>query len=156
MNQLSPDRPVEILLVEDSDADVELTRIGLKGGTVPSALHVTVDGKQAMTFLRREGEFRDAPKPDVVLLDLNLPGMNGRQVLREIRSDQALKDIPIVVLTTSDAAPDIAEAYENLASAYMTKPVDFHQFEEVLKDLSDIWFTVIRLPPADGLDNSIQ
>ncbi len=142
-------RPAEILLVEDNPADAELARIGLRDGKVLNYVHVVEDGEQAMAFLRREGVHESAPKPDLVLLDLNLPGMDGREVLHEIKTDADLKTIPVVVLTTSDAAPDVAQAYANYANAYMTKPVDFAQFHNLMTGLKDYWFTLVRLPCDD-------
>ncbi len=140
---------VEILLVEDNPADAELAKIGLRSGKILNDVHVVEDGEQAMAFLRREGTYEDAPKPDLVLLDLNLPGMDGREVLQEIKNDAALRSIPVIVLTTSDAAPDIARAYENYASGYLTKPVDFTSFHELMAGLADYWFSLVRLPPKD-------
>jgi two-component system response regulator len=139
-------RPVEILLVEDNPADAELARIGLEDGKVNNDVHVVEDGEEALAFLRKEGNFHDAPSPDLVLLDLNLPGLDGRDVLREIKNDPELKAIPVVVLTTSDARPDVVEAYSNFANAYMTKPVDFQQFHDLMVGLKDYWFTLVKLP----------
>ncbi len=139
-------RQVEILLVEDNPADAELAVIGLKSGKILNDIHVVEDGESAMDFLRNQGEYAEAPKPDLVLLDLNLPGMDGREVLREIKQDDSLKTIPVVVLTTSSAPPDIAEAYGNYANSFMTKPVDFDQFSKLLEGLADYWFTLVHLP----------
>ncbi|MCP3992527.1 MAG: response regulator [Actinomycetia bacterium] len=137
---------LNILLVEDDPMDVQLARIGLKNDNFLPDIHVVEDGEEAMQFLRKEGQFQRVSTPDIVLLDLNLPGMNGQEVLLEIKSDPSLRDIPVVVLTTSDAPPDIAKAYDGFANAYMTKPVDFSQFHRVVEDLSSELFTVIRLP----------
>jgi DNA-binding response OmpR family regulator len=139
--------PVEILLVEDSMADIELTKIGLREGKIFSNLSVARDGEEAMRFLRREGEFTDAPRPDLILLDLNLPGKDGREVLQDVKHDNDLKQIPVVILTTSQAEEDVMRAYGLHANAYMTKPVDFDGFVAVVKALSNYWFTVVELPP---------
>ena len=145
---MSRARPVEILLVEDNPADAELAQIGLRNGKILNDVHVVEDGESAIAFLRNEGVYQDAPMPDLVLLDLNLPGMDGREVLQEIKSDENLKTIPVVVLTTSDAAPDIRRAYSNYANAYMTKPVDFVQFHELMTGLEEYWFSLVRLPSS--------
>ena len=139
-------RPVELLLVEDNSGDVRLTKEGLKAGRLWNNLHVTKDGVDAMAFLRRQGKFADAPRPDLILLDLNLPRKDGRQVLAEIKSDEDLKTIPVVVLTSSKAEEDIVKAYGLHANCYITKPVDFPRFTAVVKSIEDFWFTVVRLP----------
>lgn len=156
MNYPNPElgRPVVILLVEDNPADAELVMIGLRSGKLANEIHTVEDGELAMAFLNREDPYGDVPTPDMVLLDLNLPGMDGREVLRRIKSDDRLKTIPVVILTTSDAMPDVAQAYSNYANAYMTKPVDFEQFRELMTGLTDYWFTLVRLPseePASSL-----
>jgi chemotaxis family two-component system response regulator Rcp1 len=138
--------PVEILLVEDSLADIELTRLGLREGKIADNLSVTRDGDEAMTFLRREGCYADAPRPDLILLDLNLPGKDGREVLAEIKADTDLKNIPVVILTTSHAEEDVLRAYGLHANAYMTKPVDFQQFLKVVEAVEGFWLTVVKLP----------
>jgi CheY-like chemotaxis protein len=139
-------RPVVILLIEDNPADAELAQIGLRSGKLTNDVHVVIDGEQAMAFLKKQGEFADAPDPDIILLDLNLPGMDGREVLRAIKNDPSLCATPVIVLTTSDAAPDVNGAYASHANAYMTKPVDFEQFHELIQGLQDYWFTLVRLP----------
>lgn len=146
MRELNQGRSAEILLVEDNPADAELARIGLRNGKVANDVHVVEDGEEALAFLRREGRYTDAPVPDLVLLDLNLPGMDGRETLRAIKNDPDLKSIPVVVLSTSDAAPDVADAYSNHANAFMIKPVDFAQFHELMTGLKEYWFTLVRLP----------
>jgi len=143
-------RPFEILLVEDSVADVELTEEGLKEGKVWHRLNVAKDGVEAMKFLRRQGKYTDAPEPDLILLDLNMPKKDGREVLGEIKADERLKHIPVVVLTTSQAEQDILKSYQLHASCYITKPVDLEQFFEVMKGLEDFWFTVVKLPNYKG------
>jgi CheY-like chemotaxis protein len=138
---------VEVLLVEDNPGDVRLTREALKDGQVGHHLSVAQDGVEALRFLRREGPYADAPRPDVVLLDLNLPKKDGRQVLQEMKQDPALRTIPVVILTSSDAERDIAGAYELQASCYITKPVDLDQFITVVRAIEDFWFGIVQLPP---------
>jgi CheY-like chemotaxis protein len=138
---------VEILLVEDSPGDVRLTIEALKEANVRNRLNVVSDGVEAMEYLRREGKYSNAPRPDVVLLDLNLPRKDGRKVLAEIKEDPDLKVIPVVVLTTSRADEDILKAYEHHANCYITKPVDFQQFLHVVQSIEDFWLSVVRLPP---------
>jgi two-component system, chemotaxis family, response regulator Rcp1 len=142
----TPAVPIEILLVEDSLADIELTKLGFREGKIANNLSVARDGDEAMMFLRREGPFADAPRPDLILLDLNLPGKDGREVLQEIKTDQELKKIPVVILTTSQAEEDIMRAYGLYANAYMTKPVGFEGFVSIVQGISDYWFTLVKLP----------
>lgn len=139
--------PVEVLLVEDNPGDVRLTREALKEGKVRNHLSVAPDGVEALAFLRREGRYADAPRPDVILLDLNLPKKDGREVLQEIKGDPALRSIPVVILTSSQAERDIAEAYALHANCYITKPVDLDQFITVVRSIEDFWFTIVKLPP---------
>ncbi len=141
--------PVEILLVEDSPGDVRLTIEALNEAKVKNRLHVAGDGVEAMAFLRRQGPFADAPRPDVILLDLNLPRKDGREVLKEIKGDPELMRIPVVVLTTSRAEEDVLRAYEYYANCYITKPVDFQQFLHVVQSIEDFWLTVVKLPPLE-------
>jgi len=143
-----PSGAVEILLVEDNPGDVRLTREALREGKVRNNLNVVDDGVKALAFLRREGEYADAPRPDLVLLDLNLPRMGGREVLEAIKANPELRSIPVVVLTSSQAEQDIARAYELRANCYVTKPVDLDQFISVVKSIEDFWFTIVRLPPT--------
>jgi two-component system, chemotaxis family, response regulator Rcp1 len=145
-------RPVQILLVEDSPSDTELTVEALKEAKVRNHLSIVEDGEQAMQFLRRRGEFKDAPRPDLIMLDLNLPRKDGREVLAEIKSDNALKSIPVVVLTTSRAEQDIARAYQLSANCYITKPVDFEQFLQVVRSIESFWLFVVTLPPKPQPD----
>ncbi len=139
-------RPMEILLVEDNPGDVRLTVEALRMSNAHTNLTVARDGVQAMAFLHREGEFVDTALPDLVLLDLNLPRKDGRQVLAEIKQDPQLKSIPVVVLTTSDARPDIVKCYGLYANCYVTKPVDLDQFTQVIQSIENFWSTVARLP----------
>ena len=139
-------KPIEILLVEDNAADVRLTEEALKEGKVRNHLHVARDGMEALEFLRRQGKFKDATRPDLVLLDLNLPRRDGREVLADIKNDPDLKMIPVVVLTTSSAEADILKSYKLHANCYITKPVDLEQFVNVVRSIDDFWLTVVRLP----------
>jgi len=146
MNSSMTGRPIDILLVEDDPGDVRLTVEGLKESKVRNNLHVARDGVEAMEFLRREGPHTGAVRPDLILLDLNLPRMDGREVLLEIKSDAKLKTIPVVVLTTSRAEHDVLRSYELQANCYITKPVDLEQFITVVKSIEDFWFTIVTLP----------
>ena len=139
-------RPIEILLVEDSPSDTDLTVEALEAAKVCNRLSVVEDGVQALEFLRRRGIHADAPRPDLILLDLNLPRKSGREVLAEIKEDEALKAIPVVVLTTSQADQDVLLAYSLHANCYVTKPVDFKQFLEVVRSIESFWLTVVKLP----------
>jgi two-component system, chemotaxis family, response regulator Rcp1 len=141
-----PGRPIEVLLIEDSEADARLTIEALKEAKVQNRLWVVEDGVEAMAFLRKEGKFSDAPRPDLVLLDLNLPRKDGRQVLQEVKSDPALRKIPVVVLTISKAEEDVLKAYDLHANCYITKPVDFNRFMDVVRAIEGFWLTVVKLP----------
>ena len=138
---------IEILLVEDNPADIRLTTEILKDAKLCNTLHVARDGIEAMQFLRQEGTFVDMPRPDLILLDLNLPRMDGRDVLRDIKKDATLKRIPVVILTTSDAEQDILKSYDLNANCYITKPVDLEQFSKVVHSIEDFWFSIVKLPP---------
>jgi chemotaxis family two-component system response regulator Rcp1 len=140
-------RPIEILLVEDNPGDVRLTIEALKEGKVSNNLSVARDGVEALAFLRREGSFSQATRPDLVLLDLNLPRKDGREVLAEIKVDPLLRRIPVVVLTTSKAEEDILRTYDLHANCYITKPVDLDQFISVIRSIDDFWLSVVKLPP---------
>lgn len=143
------ERPMEILLIDDNPGDARLTAEALKDGEVESRLHTARDGMEALAFLRRKGRFSDAPRPDLILLDLNMPGMNGRQVLAEIKEDAALKQIPVVILTGSREMDDIVRTYDLHANCYVTKPIDFEQFIEMVRSITDFWLTMVQLP-AEG------
>lgn len=139
-------RPIEVLMVEDNPGDVRLTLEAMKEAKVNNRLVIVKDGVEAMEYLRREGAFKDAVRPDLVLLDLNLPRKDGREVLAELKSDVHLKSIPVVVLTTSRADEDIVRAYNLHANCYITKPVDFAQFMRVVQQIDDFWVNVVTLP----------
>jgi chemotaxis family two-component system response regulator Rcp1 len=147
MAGLNTVRPIEILLVEDNPGDVRLTREALKDAKVANTLHVVEDGVSALDFLHRRPPFIEAPRPDLILLDLNLPRKNGREVLEEIKSDKRFKAIPVVILTTSQAEEDVLRAYNLHANCYITKPVDFTQFTTIVKTIEDFWLTIVTLPP---------
>lgn len=150
MNAITgPGVPIELLLVEDSPGDIRLTREVLNDAKRAINLHVAHDGVEAMAFLRHEGAQADAPRPDLILLDLNMPKMDGRQVLAEIKEDDSLKLIPIIVLTTSDADKDILKSYELHANCYLTKPVQLDAFENLVRTFNDFWLTMVKLPHED-------
>ena len=140
-------RPIEILLVEDSPSDAEFTSEALKEAKVRNHLSIVEDGVQAMEFLRRQGRYSNAPRPDLIMLDLNLPRKDGREVLAELKADDNLRMIPVVVLTTSRAEEDIIRAYKLHANCYITKPVDFQQFLSVVRSIESFWLFVVTLPP---------
>ncbi len=142
-------RPVDILLVEDNPGDVRLTKEALKDAKVLNEIFVARDGVEAMEFLHRKGRFSKVPLPDLILLDLNLPKKDGREVLAEIKEDPILKHIPVVVLTTSKADEDIVKTYNLHANAYITKPVDLARFAEIIHVLNEFWFTIVKLPPKE-------
>lgn len=137
-------KPVEILLVEDNAGDVRLTREALKDAKVLNNLHVARDGEEATEFLFRKGKHADAPRPDIIILDLNLPRKDGREVLAEIKADKELKRIPVVILTTSKSEEDVLKSYNLHANCYVTKPLDLDQFIGVVKSIQDFWFTVVK------------
>ena len=141
---------IEVLLVEDDPGDELMTREAFEENKVRNNLHVARDGEQALDFLNRRGEYADAPRPDLVLLDLNLPKFDGRQVLAEIKADENLRTIPVVVLTTSGAEEDILRSYQLHANAYVTKPVDFARFIQVVRQIDDFFVSVVRLPARNG------
>lgn len=138
--------PIEILLVEDNPGDVRLTQEALKGAKVRNNLYVVMDGMEALAFLRREGKYADAARPDLILLDLNLPKKDGREVLAEIKADENLRRIPVVVLTVSQAEEDILKSYNLYANCYISKPIDFSQFTKVVRSIEDFWLTIVKLP----------
>ena len=139
--------PIEILLVEDNAGDIRLTREALSEAKVANNLAVARDGVEALEYLRREGPHAQAARPDIILLDLNMPRMDGRELLQHIKADASLAAIPVVVLTTSKAEEDIVKSYQLHANCYITKPVDLEQFLKVVRSIEDFWLTVVRLPP---------
>ncbi len=147
MNAQAFTRPVEILLVEDNPADVRLTSEALREGKVRNNLSVAGDGVEALAFLRRQGVYAQAPRPDLILLDLNLPRKDGREVLQEVKQDPSLRYIPVVILSSSPAEQDILRAYNLHANCYVTKPVDLDQFITVVKSIETFRFTIVKLPP---------
>ncbi len=141
-------KPIEILLVEDSTDSAELTIDSLRGGKVRNRIHWVEDGEEALAFLRRRGPHGKAPRPDLILLDLGLPRMNGHEVLAEIKQDPDLRRIPVVIMTSSDDEKDVLRAYDRHANCYITKPVDMDKFIEVVRSIEDFWLTVVHLPAA--------
>lgn len=139
--------PVEILLVEDNEADVYLTRKAFEKAKLANRLSLATDGVKALAFLRREGNFADAPRPDIVFLDLNLPRKSGYEVLTEIKKDPDLKRIPVIILTSSKSDEDVFKTYDNYANCFISKPVKMEDFEEVIRKVEDFWFCIVRLPP---------
>jgi CheY-like chemotaxis protein len=139
-------KEIEVLLVEDNPGDIQLTKEAFLEGKVHNNLNVVMDGVEAMAFLRKEGKYKDAPRPDLILLDLNLPRMDGREVLAEIKKDPNLMTIPVVILTTSGAEEDIIKTYNLHANCYITKPVDLTQFINVVQSIENFWLTMVRLP----------
>ena len=147
MNRTSTEwRPIEILLIEDNPGDVDLAKEALQDAKVRNRLHVVDDGAKAVDFLYKRGVYADVPRPDIILLDLNLPKKDGRQVLAEIKTDPQLAEIPVVILTTSQAEEDIVRSYQLHANCYITKPVDFKQFMHVVRSIEEFWLTVVKLP----------
>lgn len=139
-------KPIDVLLVEDDPGDVLMTREAFEHNKVRNRLSVVADGVSALEFLRKEGEYADAPTPDLILLDLNLPRMDGREVLEALKSDAAMRSIPVVVLTTSEAEEDVVRSYSLHANAYVTKPVDFDRFIDVVRQIDEFFVEVVRLP----------
>jgi CheY-like chemotaxis protein len=142
-------RPTDVLLVEDNPSDVYLTQVAFRRSSAETQIHVVEDGIQAMAFLRQETPYASAPRPDLVLLDLNLPRKHGLKVLREIKEDPGLRKIPVIILTTSTADADIELCYEDHANCYIAKPVDFDQFERVVREIESFWFQCVKLPRHD-------
>lgn len=146
MTEVPPLELIDVLLVEDDPGDVLMTREAFAHHKIRNELHVTNDGEQALRFLRRQGEYAHAPRPGLILLDLNLPRRDGREVLAEIKADTDLRMIPVVVLSTSEADEDILRSYSLHANAYVTKPVDFDRFIDVIRRIDDFWVTIVKLP----------
>lgn len=142
-------RPVRILLVEDNPGDVRLTKEALKEAKVRNEISVAADGEEALAFLKKEGKYAGVKHPDVIFLDLNLPRKSGLEVLKEIKNDEALKRIPVVVVTSSKAEQDIVKSYNLHANCFVTKPVDLNQFLDVIRSIEDFWLSIVWLPPQD-------
>jgi len=142
-------RPIDILLVEDEEGDIRLTKEAFKESKLRNNLYVVKDGEEAIKFLKKEDNYKDSPRPDIMLLDLNLPKKDGREVLKDVKSDDALKSIPVVVLTTSKAEEDIVKSYNLHANCYIQKPVDMEKFINVVKYVEGFWVEIVKLPPKD-------
>ena len=149
MNDLDIAKPIEILLIEDNPGDVRLTKEAFKESKILNNLSVVEDGAEAMAFLRQQGEYTSASRPDLILLDLNMPKMDGRQVLAEIKKDPTLKNIPVIILTTSKAEQDILKSYNLHANCYIVKPVDLWQFNTVVQTIKDFWLSIVKLPRSE-------
>ena len=145
--ELKTARPIEILLIEDSPSDAALTIEALQAGKIVNNLNCIVDGVEAMAYLRKQGKFTESSRPDLIMLDLNLPKKDGREVLQELKSDPSLKLIPVIVLTTSKADKDVLQSYALNANCFITKPVDFQQFIDVIRSIERFWLSVVTLPP---------
>ncbi len=139
---------IEILVVEDNPGDVRLTQEALKECKIANNLHIARDGAEALAFLKKEGKYKDVPRPDVIILDLNLPKVDGREVLSEIKHDDKLKRIPVVILTSSEAEEDILKTYDLHANCYIKKPMDMDQFIEIVQSIGNFWFSIVKLPPG--------
>jgi len=146
--ELKRARPIEILLIEDSPSDAALTVEALQAGKIVNNLNCVVDGVEAMAYLRKQGRFTESSRPDLIMLDLNLPKKDGREVLQELKSDPSLKLIPVIVLTTSSADKDVLESYALSANCFITKPVDFQQFIDVVRSVERFWLSIVTLPPT--------
>jgi CheY-like chemotaxis protein len=144
------DRPINILLVEDNPGDVRLTQEAFKDGRIRNTLYVVNDGIEAMDFLYQRGKYHDSPRPDLILLDLNMPKKNGREVLAEVKGDEKLKSIPVIILTTSDAETDIIKSYNLYANCYITKPIDLDKFMFIVRQIEVFWLTIVSLPTRQG------
>ncbi len=148
MRAQAVDGTIDILLVEDNPGDVRLTKEALKFAKVTNRLHAVSDGEAALKFLMQRGEYVDAPRPHIVLLDLNLPRKNGNEILKEIKTDKSLRNIPVIILTTSNDPNDVAQSYNHYANCYVCKPMELSVFHEVVRKIDEFWFTVARLPMA--------
>ena len=146
MTTQSTDEMIDILLVEDNEGDARLAKEAMRDSKIRNTLHHVTDGEEAMAFLRKEGKYSKLPRPDLILLDLNLPKKDGRQVLAEIKGDESLRRIPVVILTVSSAEEDVLKAYNLHANCYITKPLDLDQFMKVVRSVEDFWLTIVKLP----------
>lgn len=146
MSNASQSKPIDILLVEDNPGDIRLTREAFKDGRIKNEINVVMDGEEAVLYLKKKDKYVNASTPDIILLDLNLPKKDGREVLAEIKSDPELKCIPVIILTTSSAQSDILNTYSNHANCYIMKPVDFNQFINVIRTIENFWLTIVKLP----------
>ncbi|HWY12348.1 MAG TPA: response regulator [Bacteroidia bacterium] len=146
MSNFTKSRPIDILLVEDNPGDIRLTQEAFKDGKIKNDLNVVMDGEEAIYYLKKTGQYSNANTPDIILLDLNLPKKDGREVLAEIKDDPLLKCIPVIILTTSSAQSDILSTYSHHANCYIMKPVDFNQFITVIRTIEDFWLTIVKLP----------
>jgi len=153
-NELTHSRPAEVLLAEDNDNDVELTRLGFKRAKLLVNLHRVKDGGECLAFLRKQGEYVNAPTPDLILLDLNMPKVGGREVLAAMQEDEQLKVLPVVVLTTSEQEEEVLKTYQMGCSSFIVKPIDFEQFLRVVRAIGEYWFTVVVLPKAASTDKA--
>jgi CheY-like chemotaxis protein len=154
INELANGRPAEVLLVEDNDDDVELTRLGFRRAKLVVNLHRVEDGEKCLAFLRKQGEYQNAPTPDLILLDLNMPKMSGREVLAEMIKDDHLKGLPVVILTTSEQEEEILKMYKMRCSSYIVKPVDFDKFQKIIATIAEYWFTVVVLPKVASTEKA--
>lgn len=143
----NPPTPVEILLVDDNPGDIELTKVALRDAKIMNKVHVARDGVEALAFLRCQGEFVDAPRPDLVLLDLKMPKVDGFQVLAEMKAEPELRSIPVIIMSSSDAEKDLVRAYEAQISAYLVKPSNFDEYFNAIRAVKELWFHVVALPP---------
>ena len=146
MNQVDKAQLINILLVEDNIGDIRLTQEVFKQGKIKNILHVVMDGEEAVNYLKKKGKYKKAETPDIILLDLNLPKKDGKEVLAEIKADKDLKRIPVIILTTSSAQQDIMSTYSNHANCYIMKPVDFNQFISIVRTIEDFWLSIVKLP----------
>ncbi|MCX6027392.1 MAG: response regulator [Chloroflexi bacterium] len=146
MNPVMEGKPIDILMVEDNDGDARLAREAMRDSKIKNTMHHVRDGEEAMAFLHKEGKYTDAPRPDLVLLDLNLPRKNGQEVLAEMKADMDLKRIPVVILTVSSDEADVRKTYDAHANCYVTKPLDLNQFMKVVRSIEDFWLTIVKLP----------
>jgi chemotaxis family two-component system response regulator Rcp1 len=146
MSNQTRSRPIDILLVEDNPGDIRLTQEAFKDGKINNKLNVVMDGEEAILYLKKLGQYAEATTPDIILLDLNLPKKDGREVLAEIKDDPGIKCIPVIILTTSAAQSDIMNTYSNHANCYIMKPVDFNQFITVIRTIEDFWLSIVKLP----------